>query len=128
MRERPQKDFAASAGQKTPREKEPSGRHSSAGEFPSRRGEIVAINTIIKLDFIGIIIIIHTIISTSTIITTPSHCNNRVEYLLSSLGETFPVLITIIVDACEWNHWIIVYVQILIHYHIIFDLDLYDVS
>jgi hypothetical protein len=26
------------------------------------------------------------------------------------LRETFPVLITIIVDACEWNHWIIVYV------------------
>ena len=37
------------------------------------------------------------------------------------------MLITIVVDACEWNHWIIVYVQIVIHYHIIFDLDPYDV-
>ena len=37
------------------------------------------------------------------------------------------MLITIVVDACEWNHWIIVYVQIGIHHHIIFDLDPYDV-
>src|SRR3954463_1962262 len=37
------------------------------------------------------------------------------------------MLSTIVVDACEWNHWIIVYVQIVIHYHIIFDLDPYDV-
>ena len=37
------------------------------------------------------------------------------------------MLITIVVDACEWNHWIIVYVQIVIYYHIIFDLDPYDV-
>ena len=37
------------------------------------------------------------------------------------------MLITIVVDACEWNHWIIVYVQIVIHYHIIFDIDPYDV-
>ena len=37
------------------------------------------------------------------------------------------MLITIVVDACEWNHWIIVYVHIVIHYHIIFDLDPYDV-
>ena len=36
------------------------------------------------------------------------------------------MLITIVVDACEWNHWIIVYVQIVIHYHIIFDFDPYD--
>ena len=37
------------------------------------------------------------------------------------------MLITIVVDASEWNHWIIVYVQIFIHYHIIFDLYPYDV-
>ena len=68
--EQPQKDSAASAGQKTPREKDLSDRQISAGGIPSRRGEIVAINTTIKMDFIGIIIIITTIISTSTIITT----------------------------------------------------------
>ena len=34
-----------------------SGREQSFGEIPSRRGEIVAIVTVIKLDFIGIIII-----------------------------------------------------------------------
>src|SRR4051794_31624068 len=96
------KIYAASAGRKTPREKELSGRHISAREIPSRRGDIVAINTFIKLGFIGIIIIIHTIISTSTIITTPSRCN------IGVLGETFLVLITIVVDACEWNNWIIV--------------------
>ena len=54
--ERPQKDSAASAGRKTPREKDLSSRQISAGGIPSRRGDIVAINT--------------TIISTSTIITT----------------------------------------------------------
>jgi hypothetical protein len=48
-----------------------SGRKKSAGEIPSRRGEIVAIIIIIVLDFIGIIII-STFIST---ITTPSRCN-----------------------------------------------------
>ena len=68
--EQPQKDSAASRGRKTPREKDLSGRQISAGGIPSRRGEIVAINTTIKLDFIGIIIIITTtIISISTIIT-----------------------------------------------------------
>jgi hypothetical protein len=68
--ERPQKDSAASAGRKTPREKDLSGRQISAGGIPSRRGEIVAINTTIKLDFIGIIIIITTtIITISTLIT-----------------------------------------------------------
>ena len=55
---RPQKDFAASAGRKTPREKYLSGRQISVGGIPSRRGETIAINTIIKLRFIGIIIII----------------------------------------------------------------------
>jgi hypothetical protein len=50
-----------------------SGRQKSAGEIPSRRGEIVAIIITIALDFIGIIIIItSTFIST---ITTPSRCN-----------------------------------------------------
>jgi hypothetical protein len=45
------------------------------GEIPSRRGEIVAIVTVIELGFIEIIII--TIITSTfiTIITTPSHCN-----------------------------------------------------
>jgi hypothetical protein len=52
-----------------------SGRQKSAGEIPSRRGEIVAIVITITLDFIGIII---TIIITSTFIstiTTQSRCN-----------------------------------------------------
>jgi hypothetical protein len=54
-----------------------SGREKSAGEIPSRRGEIIVIVIIITLDFIGIIItiiiiIINTFIST---ITTPSRCN-----------------------------------------------------
>jgi hypothetical protein len=50
-----------------------SGRQKSAGEIPSRRGEIVAIIITITQDFIGIIIIItNTSIST---ITTPSHYN-----------------------------------------------------
>src|SRR4051812_7822170 len=83
--ERPQK--AASAGRKTPREKELSGKQISAREIPSRRGEIIAINTIIKLDFILIIIIIYTIISTITIITTPSRYKNHVDYLHSSWGK-----------------------------------------
>jgi hypothetical protein len=64
-------DSAASAGRKTHRERKLSGRQKSAGEIPSRRGEIIAI--VIELDFIGIIIII-----TSTFIftiTTPSRCN-----------------------------------------------------
>jgi hypothetical protein len=58
-----------------------SGREKSAGEIPSRRGEIVAIVITIALDFIGIIItiiIIIIIIIISTFIftiTTPSRCN-----------------------------------------------------
>jgi hypothetical protein len=49
----------------------------SAGEIPSRRGEIVAIVIIIALDFIGIIITIIIIITSTFIstITTPSRCN-----------------------------------------------------
>jgi hypothetical protein len=51
-----------------------SGRQKSAGEIPSRRGEIIAIVIIIALDFIGIIITI--ILITSTFIfTTPSRSN-----------------------------------------------------
>ena len=70
LREQPQKDSAASAGRKTPREKDLSGRQISARRIPSRRGEIIAANTTIKLDFIGIIIIIiTTIITISTLIT-----------------------------------------------------------
>ena len=68
--ERPQKDSAASVGRKTSREKDLSGRQISTGGIPSRSGEIVAINTTIKLDFIGIIITtITTIITISTLIT-----------------------------------------------------------
>jgi hypothetical protein len=51
-----------------------SGRQKSAGEIPSRRGEIVAIITVIELSFIGIIIIITTT-TFITIITTLSRCN-----------------------------------------------------
>ena len=50
-----------------------SGREISAGEIPSRRGEIIAILIVITLDFIGIIIII---ISTAvTIISTAPLCS-----------------------------------------------------
>ena len=69
-------DTAASAGRKTPEREKLSGRQKSAGEIPSRRGEIVTIVTVIELDFIGIIIITistaRTIIST---VATPSCCN-----------------------------------------------------
>jgi hypothetical protein len=61
-------DSAASAGQKTHRERKLFGRQKYAREIPSRRGEIIAI----ELDFIGIIIITSTFITT---ITTPSRCN-----------------------------------------------------
>ena len=56
--EQPQKGSAASVGRKLQREKELSGRQKSTGDIPFRRGEIIAINTVIKLGFIGIIIII----------------------------------------------------------------------
>jgi hypothetical protein len=53
-----------------------SGRQKSAGEIPSRRGEIVAIVITIELDFIGIIIFITIITNTSIFtITKPSRCN-----------------------------------------------------
>jgi hypothetical protein len=52
------------------------GRQKSAGEIPSRRGEIVAIAITIELDFIEIIIFITIITRTFIItITTPSRCN-----------------------------------------------------
>jgi hypothetical protein len=58
------------------RERKLSGRQKSAGEIPSRRGEIVVIVIAIELDFIGIIIFITIITSTSIFtITTPSRCN-----------------------------------------------------
>ncbi|MBW4964378.1 hypothetical protein, partial [Sulfitobacter sp. CW3] len=46
-----------------------SGREKYVGEIPPRRGEIIAIVTVIKLEFIGIIIIIST--TDSVISTTP---------------------------------------------------------
>jgi hypothetical protein len=67
---------AASAGRKTPEREKLFDRQKSAGEIPSRRGEIVAIVIIIASNFIGIIITI--ILTTSTFIftiTTPSRCN-----------------------------------------------------
>ena len=62
---------AASTRRKQQREKKLSGREKSAGEIPSRRGEIIAILIVIALDFIRIIIItISTAIT--TIIAAPS--------------------------------------------------------
>jgi hypothetical protein len=55
------------------RKKELSGRQKSARKIPSRRGEIIAIVTVIELGFIGIIIIIT--ITIITVITSPSRCN-----------------------------------------------------
>jgi hypothetical protein len=63
---------AASAVWKTQREKKLFGRQKSTGEIHSQRRVIIAIITVIELDFIEIIIII---IITNTIITTPSRCN-----------------------------------------------------
>jgi hypothetical protein len=70
-------DSAASTGRKTHRERKLSDRQKSAREIPSWRGDIVAIVITIELDFIGIIIITTTIITSTsiTIITTPSRCN-----------------------------------------------------
>jgi hypothetical protein len=63
-------------GQKTPRERKLSGRQKSAGEIPSRRGEIITIVITIELGFIRIIIFITIITSTFIFtITTPSRCN-----------------------------------------------------
>jgi hypothetical protein len=98
-------DSAASTGRKTPRERKLSGRQKSTEEIPSQRGEIVAIVIAIELDFIGInIFIIIITITFITTITTPSRCNIFGLNLVQFLEETFPVLITLVVDAIEWNH------------------------
>jgi hypothetical protein len=77
-------DSAASAGRKTSREKKLSGRQKSAGEIPSRRGEIVAIIITIELGFIGINISFTIITSTFIFtITTPS-CFNILGSILSN--------------------------------------------
>jgi hypothetical protein len=69
-------DSAASAGRKTPEREKLTGRQESAGEIPSRRGEIIAIIIAIALDFIEIIITITTITNTFiSTITMPSRCN-----------------------------------------------------
>jgi hypothetical protein len=47
--------------------------------------------------------------------------------LVKFLGETFPVLITLVVDAIEWNHWIKVYVQIVIYHYFTSSHYPYDV-
>jgi hypothetical protein len=64
-------------GQKTHTKRKLSGRQKSAREIPSWKGEIIAIVIAIELGFIGIIIIIITIITSTFIITitTPSRYN-----------------------------------------------------
>jgi hypothetical protein len=59
----------------THRERKLSGRQKSTGEIPSRRGEIIAIVTVIELGFIRIIIITIATSTFITIITMPSRCN-----------------------------------------------------
>jgi hypothetical protein len=77
--ELPKTYSAVAARRKTPEREKLSGREKSAGEIPSRRGETVAIVTVIELDFIVIIIIIISTTSTIiTIISTPSRCSNLV--------------------------------------------------
>jgi hypothetical protein len=96
-------DTATSAGRKTPEREKLSGRQESAREIPSRRGEIVSIVIAIAPDFIEIIITIILITSTFiSTITTPSRYNLELN-LVKFLGETFSVLITLVVDAIEWN-------------------------
>jgi hypothetical protein len=69
-------DTAAPVGRRTPEREKLSGRKKYAGEIPSRREEIITIVITIAPDFIGIIIIIISITSTSiSTITTPSRCN-----------------------------------------------------
>ena len=53
-------NFRCLHGAETREREKLSDREKYAEEIPSRKGEIVAIVTIIKLDFIGIIIIIST--------------------------------------------------------------------
>ena len=52
-----------------------SGREKSAGEIPSRRGEIIAIVTVIELGFIWIIIIISTTVTINLRSSTPFYYN-----------------------------------------------------
>ena len=80
---------AASTRRKTLEKENLSGREKSAGEIPSRRGENIAIVTVIELDFIGIISIISiaiTIISTAPL---RSAVTSRVESCLFHRGN-FP--------------------------------------
>jgi hypothetical protein len=37
------------------------------------------------------------------------------------------MLITLVVDAIQWNHWIKIYVQIVIYHYFTSDYDPYDV-
>lgn len=81
------KYFAASTRRKTIEREKLFGRKKSAREIPSRRGEIIAIVTVIELYFIGIIIIISTAI---TIISTAPLCSavtSRVESCLFHRGN-----------------------------------------
>jgi hypothetical protein len=68
-------DTAVSIGRKTPEREKLFGRQESAGEIPSRRGEIIVIVIAIAPDFIGIIIIISITSTLIPTITTPSRCN-----------------------------------------------------
>ena len=77
-------------GVKTREREKLGGREQSVGEIPSQRGEIKAIVTVIKLDFIGIIIIISIAISTAPL---RSAVTSRVESCIV-LRETLLVLIT----------------------------------
>jgi hypothetical protein len=66
-----------------------SGREKSAGEIPSRRGEIIAILIVIALDFIGIIIIIiSTAITTITAAPSRSAVTSRAILCLVHRGNS----------------------------------------
>jgi hypothetical protein len=71
-------------GAENTRERKALRQVESAGEIPSRRGEIVAIIIAIAPNFIGIIIIILTTSTFISIITTPSRCNILSWILLNS--------------------------------------------
>ena len=80
---------AASTGRKQQREKKLSGREKSAGEIPSRRGEIIAILIVIELDFIGIIItIISTVITIITAAPSRSAVTSRAILCLVHRGNS----------------------------------------
>jgi hypothetical protein len=80
---------AASTRRKPQREKKLSGREKSAGEIPSRRGEIIAILIVIALDFIGItIIIISTAITTITAAPSRSAVTSRAILCLVHRGNS----------------------------------------